>query len=102
GSATLHPFSAHVGQVVALFLPAPLLAAQGSSSVPPGSWNDQGVIYLDRSLNARVHTVPLRAVHMGDGFWSARRKVTTEKSLPTFLLELEDHGVVDNFRRLAG
>ena len=91
-----------VREAAAFFLLAPLLVAQGPSSAPPASWNDQGVIYLDRSLNARVHTVPLRVVHMGDGFWSGRRKVTTEKSLPTLLLELEDHGVVDNFRRLAG
>jgi DUF1680 family protein len=102
GSVILRHSWLGVCQAAALFLLGPLLAAQGSSSAPPASWNDQGVIYLDRSLNARVHTVPLRAVHMGDGFWSARRKVTTEKSLPTLLLELEDHGVVDNFRRLAG
>jgi hypothetical protein len=39
---------------------------------------------------------------MGDGFWTSRRKVTTERSLPTMLALLEEHGVVDNFRRLAG
>jgi uncharacterized protein len=86
-----------------ILLGAPLpTPAQNSSPASNLNPNDQGVIYLDHSLNARLHTVPLRAVHMGDGFWSTRRKVTTEKSLPTLLLELEDHGVVDNFRRLAG
>lgn len=74
--------------------------AQNPSS--PGDWREQGVIYLDHSLNARLHAVPVQAVHLGDGFWSNRRRVTTERSLPTLLLELEAHGVVDNFRRLAG
>ena len=76
------------------------LAAQSPAS--PGNWRDQGILYLDNSLNARLHTIPIQAVHVGEGFWSSRRRVTTEKSLPTLLLELEEHGVVDNFRRLAG
>ncbi len=85
-----------------LLLPASLLLrAQDSTPSTNFNWKDQGVIYLDHSLNARLHTVPIQAVHLGDGFWSARRRVTTEHSLPTFLAELEDHGVVDNFRRLA-
>lgn len=73
-------------------------AAQGQ----PPNWKEEGVLYLDHSLNARLHTVPVQAVHVYDGFWSARRKVTTERSLPTLLLLLEEHGVIDNFRRLAG
>ncbi len=35
-------------------------------------------------------------------FGVARRKMTTERSLPTLLALLEEHGVVDNFRRLSG
>jgi len=66
------------------------------------AWRDQGILYLDHSLNARLHSIPVQAVHVNDGFWSARRKVTTERSLPTLLALLEEHGVVDNFRRLAG
>jgi hypothetical protein len=65
-------------------------------------WKQEGILYLDHALNARQHTVPVQAVRLGDGFWSARRKVTTERSLPTLLDLLEEHGVVDNFRRLAG
>jgi uncharacterized protein len=65
-------------------------------------WRNEGVLYLDHSLNARQHTVPVQAVKLGDGFWSARRKAVTERSLPTMLELLEEHGVVDNFRRLAG
>ncbi len=65
-------------------------------------WSRQGVIYLDHSLNAQMHPVPVSAVHLGDGFWSARRKVTLDRSLPTMLDLLEEHGDVDNFRRLSG
>lgn len=74
-----------------------LLRAQGQNQ----HWENQGVIYLDHSLNARMHPVPIQAVRLGEGFWSSRRKVTTERSLPTMLQLLEDHGVIDNFRRLS-
>jgi len=71
---------------------------------PPGKsdWHSEGVIYLANSLNARLHPVPVQAVHLADGFWSARRRVTTERSLPTLLALLEEHGAIDNFRRLSG
>ncbi len=75
-----------------------VLGAQG----PGNGWRDQGIIYLDHSLNARLHTVPVSAVRLGDGFWGARRKVTVDRSLPTMLELLEEHGVIDNFRRLSG
>jgi DUF1680 family protein len=77
-------------------------AAWAALQEQPASWKDEGIVYLDHSLNARLHTVPVGAVHIYDGFWSARRKVTTERSLPTLLLLLEEHGVIDNFRRLQG
>ena len=75
--------------------------AQTPAATPP-DWREQGVIYLDRSLNARLRSLPVQAVSLNTGFWSTRRRVTTERSLPTLLAELEAHGVVDNFRRLAG
>lgn len=65
-------------------------------------WRAEGVLNLGNSLNARLHPVPIQAVHMSDGFWSARRRVTTERSLPTLLALLEEHGAIDNFRRLSG
>ncbi|MBV8571618.1 MAG: glycoside hydrolase family 127 protein [Acidobacteriaceae bacterium] len=83
---------------VALAIAAAAWGAQDLRSNRKG----EGVLYLDHSLNARLHTVPVQAVHLSDGFWSARRRVTTERSLPTLLLLLEEHGVIDNFRRLAG
>jgi uncharacterized protein len=73
-----------------------------SSDAQNENWRDEGVIFLDHSVNARLHPVPIQAVHLGDGFWTPRRRVTTERSLPTMLQLLEEHGVVDNFRRLNG
>ncbi len=78
------------------------LLAVLSGATPAGDWHDQGLIYLDHSVNARLHPVPMQAIHTGDGFWTSRRKVTTERSLPTMLALLEEHGDVDNFRRLSG
>ena len=67
---------------------------------PP--WRTQGVLYLDRSPHARLKDVPVRAVRMGDGFWTPRRRVNVERSIPTLLQLLEVNGIVDNFRRLSG
>lgn len=87
----------------AVFLGLAALARFALSAQPESSkWRDEGVIFLDHSVNAQLHPVPMQAVHLGDGFWSQRRRVTTERSLPTMLQLLEEHGVVDNFRRLAG
>jgi DUF1680 family protein len=66
------------------------------------NWRDQGIIYLDRSPNAAMHPVPIRAVKLGDGFWQARRRVNVERSIPTMLDLMEAHGIIDNFRRLSG
>src|SRR5579875_2349134 len=78
--------------------------ALSTPPTPPDNqnWRQEGVIFLDHSVNAHLRPVPIEAVHLGDGFWTARRRVTTERSLPTMLQLLEEHGVVDNFRRLAG
>jgi hypothetical protein len=65
-------------------------------------WQSEGVVFVTHSPYAKLHTVPIRAVKMGDGFWSARRAINVEKSIPTLLAELEQHGVVDNFLRLEG
>jgi DUF1680 family protein len=87
-----------------LFAAATVIAALLALGAQPqtNDWRNEGVIYLDHSLNARLHPVPVSAVRLGDGFWSARRKVTVERSLPSMLQLLEEHGVVDNFRRLSG
>jgi DUF1680 family protein len=65
-------------------------------------WRDQGVLYLDHSPKAVMHPVPIRAVKIGEGFWSERRKVNVEKSMPTMYDLLEANGILDNFRRVSG
>ena len=60
------------------------------------------VLNLDKSPHAVLRTVPVGAVKIGEGFWAPRRKVNVEKSIPTLLQLLEEHGAVDNFRRLSG
>jgi hypothetical protein len=65
------------------------------------SWREQGLLHLARSPQARLHPVPVRAVRFEAGFWKSRQDVTLEKSIPTLLELLEQHGIVDNFRRLA-
>jgi DUF1680 family protein len=37
-----------------------------------------------------------------DGFWSPRRKAAIDESIPTVLKLLEEHGEIDNFRRVSG
>jgi uncharacterized protein len=65
-------------------------------------WRDQGILGLERSPRARLRNVPVRAVTLGDGFWAPRRRVNAERSIPTLFQLLEEHGIVDNFRRLSG
>lgn len=66
------------------------------------NWKSQGVVHTAASPYAKLHSVPIRAVRMGKGFWSSRMRTNVEQSIPTLLQQLEDHGVVDNFRRIAG
>ncbi len=71
-------------------------------ALPAADWKDQSVIYLDNTPQARLHPVPVRAVTLTDGYWKQRQKVTAESSLPTLYAQLEEHGYIDNFRRLKG
>src|SRR5438874_12872782 len=66
------------------------------------AWQDQGVINVANSPHAKLHSVPVRAVTIEEGFWSKRRKTNIERSIPTMREQLEAHGRMDNFRRLAG
>jgi uncharacterized protein len=83
-------------RLIAVFVIAFALASAADN------WRDQGVLYLDHSPKATLHPVPVRAVHLDDGFWQDRRRVNVERSIPTMLELLEQHGIVDNFRRLSG
>ena len=61
------------------------------------------IVDTSRSKAAVLHPVPVQAVTLkDDSFWGQRRKVTLEKSMPSMFDELEKHGTLDNFRRLAG
>src|SRR6266536_5322202 len=66
------------------------------------SWQDQGVINTANSPYAKLHSVPVRAVTIEEGFWSKRCRTNVERSIPSMHDELEEHGRMDNFRRLAG
>ena len=93
----------------ASYVANPALAfALGKSSVAGGvdstqlPWRDQGVLNLANSPYAKLHSVPVRAVTIEEGFWSKRRKTNVDSSIPTMRDELLQHGRMDNFRRLVG
>ncbi len=64
-------------------------------------WRSQGVIYIEKSPYAKLHTVPIHAVTLGDGFWAQRRHVALETSIPAAEQLLEANGYADNFRRIS-
>jgi DUF1680 family protein len=66
------------------------------------SWKSQGIVHNLSSPYARLHSVPIHAVKMGPGFWAPRIRANVEQSIPTMLQLLEEHGIVDNFRRVSG
>lgn len=78
---------------------SPLSAAEPLKSLPP---NEQGVVNTAASPNAVLHSVPIQAVTMKDGFWRPRMEANRTRGLPDLLDQLEEHGVVDNYRRMTG
>jgi hypothetical protein len=87
-----------------LFLLGAFLAFQtaGFAQADNQAWKAEGITNTSASPNAKLHSVPIRAVTMGSGIWSDRMRTNAEDSIPTLLALLEEHGVVDNFRRLSG
>jgi DUF1680 family protein len=77
-------------------------AATGAAASPILRWQDQGVLNLTNSPYAKLHTVPVRAVTIKEGFWSKRCKTNVESSIPSMRTELEEHGRMVNYRRLVG
>jgi len=65
-------------------------------------WKDRPVLDTSQSPSAVLHGVPVAAVKVNAGFWSARRQVTVDSSLPTLLELFEQNGIIDNFRRVSG
>jgi DUF1680 family protein len=66
------------------------------------SWKDQGILNLTRSPNAKLHSVPIRAVTIKEGFWAERRKANVDRSIPSMRDTLIANGRMENFRRLTG
>ncbi len=97
-AAAAAAYVANPALAFALGKPAPAGGAD-SSHLP---WRDQGVLNLANSPYAKLHTVPVRAVTIEEGFWSKRRKTNVESSIPTMRDQLLEHGRMDNFRRLVG
>ena len=79
-----------------------VLAEASVDSAATLPWRDQGVLNLANSPYAKLHSVPVRAVTIEEGFWSKRRKTNVDSSIPTMREQLEQHGRMDNFRRLVG
>jgi uncharacterized protein len=63
---------------------------------------DAGVVATLPDSRFELRTLPQRAVELGDGFWLPKLRVNQSVSLPSLYDLLEEYGVVDNFRRLAG
>jgi len=72
------------------------------ATLPPLGAADKPVVDVSKSPKAVVHGIPVTAVKFGDGFWTERRRVNEEVSLPTMFELLEQNGILDNFRRAAG
>jgi len=66
------------------------------------NWQDEGVLYLDKSPYAKLRNVPVHAVTVTDGFWGARRQTNVDSSIPSMEKLLEANGRMDNFLRLVG
>lgn len=68
----------------------------------PLSPHDRGVVDTSASPGARLTGVPVRAVRLRDGFWRPRLEANRRAGIPGLYRRLEEHGVVENFRRLYG
>ncbi len=45
-------------------------------------WHNAGIVDTRHSPYAKLHPVPVRAVHMREGFWTSRMRVNVERSIP--------------------
>jgi len=66
------------------------------------SYREKGVVDTSASAYARLRPVPPSAVSLGRGFWRPRFETNYKTSIPRLHRLLEEHGVLDNFRRLYG
>jgi uncharacterized protein len=81
-----------------------LFASSWEASPSPSNpdWNDEGVLFVDKSPYAKLHNIPVRAVTINKGFWGARRETNVDKSIPSMEKLLEANGRMDNYLRLVG
>ena len=86
---------------IGVFLLALTAAGLGEAQSAGVDWREQGVVLVRKSPHAKLRDIPVRAVTMGDGLWGTRRQVNVEVSIPTILPLIEEHGYIDNFRRLS-
>ena len=98
-AAVAAAYAANPALAFALAKSSPGAGGVDSTQLP---WRDQGVLNLANSPYAKLHTVPVRAVTIEEGFWSKRRKTNVDSSIPTMREQLLEHGRMDNFRRLVG
>ena len=64
--------------------------------------NEAGIVDTRGGEHFRLQTIPIRAIEMREGFWQPRMLANVREGMTTFLREMEEHGVVDNFRRISG
>ncbi len=75
--------------------------AHENAALPPGvGWKDQAILNLNKSPYAKLKNVPVHAVTIRSGFWSRRRAINVQSSIPSMREELLSHGREDNFLRL--
>src|ERR1700722_685213 len=70
--------------------------ARAANTLDP-DWKDAGVIATRNSPYAKLKSVPVQAVTIETGFWSKRRIINVDSSIPSMRQELIDHGRMDNF-----
>jgi uncharacterized protein len=75
--------------------------ARAANTLDP-DWKDAGVIATRNSPYAKLKSVPVQAVTIETGFWSKRRTINVDSSIPSMRQQLLDHGRMDNFLRLEG
>lgn len=81
---------------VVLLLSAAVFAGKDKKERPAG------VVATGKSPYALLHDVPLAGVQLGEGFWRTRMEKNHNAGVMALYRLLEEHGVIDNFRRLSG
>ena len=77
------------------------LGARGSAA-SNNDWENEGVLFVDKSPYAKLHNIPVHAVTITQGFWGSRREINVDKSIPSMEKLLEANGRMNNYLRLVG